>query len=131
MIYVVLAMTALCAALLTVLLLGQKRRIGDEVHAADARSMGELGGSVKDMTEGGMLALTQVGRTLERGQQRAADYQAEGLRSFEERTGVLLKGQTAVVEKLRDGLTGQIDRMDRELTEDQRQLNETVRERMA
>ncbi|MCR5174486.1 MAG: DNA recombination protein RmuC [Oscillospiraceae bacterium] len=131
MIYVVLAMTALCAALLTVLLLGQKRRIGDEVHAAVARSMGELGGSVKDMTESGMLALTQVGRTLERGQQRAADYQAEGLRSFEERTGVLLKGQTAVVEKLRDGLTGQIDRMDRELTEDQRQLNETVRERLA
>ena len=131
MIYVVLAMTALCAALLTVLLLGQKRRIGDEVHAAVARSMGELGGSVKDMTESGMLALTQVGRTLERGQQRAADYQAEGLRSFEEHTGVLLKGQTAVVEKLRDGLTGQIDRMDRELTEDQRQLNETVRERLA
>ena len=131
MIYVVLAMTALCAALLLVLLLGQKRRIGDEVHAAVARSMGELGGSVKDMTESGMLALTQVGRTLERGQQRAADYQAEGLRSFEERTGVLLKGQTAVVEKLRDGLTGQIDRMDRELTEDQRQLNETVRERLA
>ena len=131
MIYVVLAMTALCAALLLVLLLGQKRRIGDEVHAAVARSMGELGGSVKDMTESGMLALTQVGRTLERGQQRAADYQAEGLRSFEEHTGVLLKGQTAVVEKLRDGLTGQIDRMDRELTEDQRQLNETVRERLA
>ncbi len=131
MIYVVLAMTALCAALMIVLLLGQKRRIGDEVRAAVARSMGELGGSVKDMTESGMLALTQVGRTLEREQQRAADYQAEGLRSFEERTGVLLKGQTVVVEKLRDGLTGQIDRMDRELTEDQRQLNETVRERLA
>ncbi|MBR4744130.1 MAG: DNA recombination protein RmuC [Oscillospiraceae bacterium] len=131
MIYVVLVLTALCAVLLIVLLLGQRRRIGDEVYSAVARSIGELGGSVKDMTESGMLALAQVGRTLETGQQRAAEYQAEGLRSFEERTGVLLKGQTAVVEKLREGLTGQIDRMDRELTEDQRQLNETVRDRLA
>ena len=131
MIYLVLAVTMLCALLLIVLLTGQRRRIGDEVYRAVAQGMGELGASVKDMTESGMLALTQVGRTLEREQQRAADYQAEGLRSFEERTGVLLKGQTTVVEKLREGLTGQIDRMDRELAEDQKQLNETVRERLA
>ena len=131
MIYVILVLTALCAVLLIVLLLGQRRTIGDEVYSAVARSIGELGGSVRDMTESGMLALTQVGRTLESGQQRAAEYQAQGLRSFEERTGVLLEGQTAVVEKLREGLTGQIDRMDKELTEDQRQLNETVRDRLA
>ena len=130
MIYALLGLTALCVVLLIVLLVGQKKRIGDEVYGAVARSMGELGGSVKDMTESGMLALTQVGRTLEKGQQRAAEYQADGLRSFEARTGVLLKGQTAVVEKLRDGITGQIDRMDKELTEDQRQLNETVREKL-
>ena len=128
--YVILVLTALCTVLLIVMLLGQRRRIGDEVYGAVARGMRELGGSVKDMTESGMLALTEVGRTLESGQQRAADHQAERLRSFEERTGILLKGQTAVVEKLRDGLTGQIDRMDKELTEDQRLLNETVRERL-
>ena len=130
MIYAVGILTALCAVLLIVLLLGQKRRIGDEVYRAVAQAVAELGGGVKDVTESAMLALTQVGRSLESGQQKAAGYQAEGLRSFEERTGVLLKGQTAVVEKLRDGLTGQIDRMDRELAEDQKQLNETVRERL-
>ena len=130
MIYIVLVLTVLCAVLLFVLL-AQRRRISDDVYSAVARSMGELGGSMKDMTESGMQALTQIGRTLENGQRRAAEYQAEGLHSFEERTGMLLKGQTTAVEKLRDGLTGQIDRMDKELTEDQRQLNEAVRERLA
>jgi len=80
--------------------------------------------------DGSLNALNTLGGALQENQRLAAEKQAQQLEGLKRETTSLLAGQTELVRELKEGLTGQIDRMDRELTEDQKQLNESVGERM-
>jgi len=84
-----------------------------------------------ERSDAGVQALTGIGQALGENQKLAAENQAEQLRGLENRTAAVLQGQTAQVRELKDGLTAQIDRMDKELTEDQKQLNDAVNEKIS
>lgn len=105
--YVIVGLLAVILLLLLLLLLRRPERNGE-----------------------GLQALNSLGRALSDNQRLAAENQANQLAGLENKTSVLLQGQTELVRELKQGLTGQIDRMDKELTEDQKQLNDAVNEKI-
>ena len=130
LLYAVLGIGILNVVLLAVLLLRGSPGLAERVRRSVEEGSRELRISVRDLTENSIGAMTAVGQSLEQSQRLASENQADRLRAFEAGTAALLRGQTAAVEQLKGGLTEQIDRMDRELAEDQKQLNERVSERM-
>jgi len=147
--YILLALVAVSLVLNVLLLLTRQRQAAD-ITAAVIRTLDEkLSRQLQEMqaalsrTEAATAnSIAALGQALQANQLTAATAQTRELQAFSRQTADALQAQKETVELLRSTvveqmkhyqaeLSDKIARMDKELTEDQNQLNESVGARLA